>query len=130
MPNPASSRTNYPTVPDGAARSVAGPIGGLADATLSTTNETFDLSDVAGDGTIRTWEGFYIELHSDVDCLFVFSDDDTDTITTGAAATFTDTVPALLPANTPVHVVVPGGKPILIYRTVSASSGTIRVRRS
>lgn len=118
----ATNETKFPTVPAGAAQSVAGPTQGWADASTSTTEEYIDLS---------AWRGHYVTIEAEtVDHYIAFTTAASGTIVTGAAATVgTALVPRTVVAGQSIDVVVPKGAPFLVYRTVSAT-GLLRAVRS
>lgn len=118
----ATGQTKFPTVPAGAAHSIVGPTQGWCDASTSTSDETIDLS---------VWAGHYITLEAETaDCYVAFTNDATDTIVTGVAATVgTAMVPRTVSVGVAVDVVVPKGASIMVYRTVSGT-GVLRAVRS
>jgi len=93
------------------------PTLGLADVSTSTTQESLDLSQLAGR---------YVEIFVDVDTYVAGDTDGTGSITLLAATTPTNLVPAIAYAGVPNAYVVPEDKPFLLYQTL-AGSGFIRV---
>lgn len=120
-------KTRFPTVADGAARSIAGPTEGWADVTTSTTDEYVNL---------ELYAGRYVTIEATSADHFVLFINESDfekatptTITTGAVATVGDPCPRTVVAGTSIDVVVPSGRTVLVYRTVSGT-GKLRVTRS
>lgn len=125
----AKGRSKYSVVPDGAARSVAGPSEGWADVTTSTTAESIDLS---------IYAGMYVEIQVEDQAHYVaFVESAATALATGAAGTVSSgaltaaaaAVPRKIPADGSIHRVVPAGAPILKYATLTGT-GKIRVLRS
>lgn len=117
-----SGVARYPTVPDGAARSVAGPTEGFADVTTSTTAESFDLS---------AWAGRYVKIYCETQAhYFAFVATAATALNESAATSATAAVVDRLEAGGDgVQVVVPGSHPFLKYKAITGT-GTIRVIRS
>jgi hypothetical protein len=116
-------KTNFPTVPDGAARSVAGPTQGWCDAGTSASEEYINLS---------AWAGHYITIEAETEDHYVaFTTAAAGTIVDGVAATVgTALVPRTIYADTPnPPMVVPPGATFLAYRTI-ANAGVLRITRS
>ena len=116
-------KTKFPSVSYGAANSIAAPTEGWADATTTTTPENIDLT---------AWAGSYITIECETDDHYVlFDTDGSTTIQAGAQATVgSGDVPRTIYSGAPnPPMVVPPGKPFLVYRAVAAT-GTLRVTRS
>lgn len=143
------SGTNFPVVRPSTADSIAAPTIGWADATCSTTEEYLQLNDVTdGTNTGVGWDGSYVTFEAEGDDIYVlFTSDAAETIATGASGTETAMtiggvardvlttaaidVPRTIYQGVPnPPMVIPKGKPILVYRTKSAATATLRMTRS
>ena len=113
--------SQFPTVPDGAARSVAAPTKGVADATVSATNwQGISLS---------FYQGQYIKMYCEGSDIYYF-------FAATAAQTPTDGVldnvscQDRLFLGTKEHMVVPGRHFLLRYKAVSGTGNVLRILRA
>ena len=112
----------YGKVTEVDAASITGPFVGACATAVTTTTEGLDLS---------VWKGRYITMYCEnADMYYCFAATATGTIVTAQSAVGTALVPARIYQGAEIHRVVPEKAPFLRFRTVTGTTGILRVHPS